>query len=525
MKNYLKLLVILLLGFFLVNCQKTNNLKTSENKDNDGIKKMYDLEVKDHFNWTTIKDVMVSIKLPEDNPYDLLKITDADGKKIFFSGYRDDDSQILNTLITIPSYVSLLKIQYGNEDLYPSFIVDANSGINIDLREYSGERNICGCYDGLHSLSMKFNGLSDATILVLENGTSDVLFNATVNQETTFSFASTGVGSVMDELIDFYVDGVYNATINTSCDVDLFIADVYGSFSIVAGESKNLVPLCPQQPGGPNTLVYDGTLAFEDLWPSEGDYDFNDLVIDYDFNITKNTLEQIEKIDVSFTLHAMGAGFYNGFGFSFPNVLPSQISQVSGYQLKTNSIISVGSNGLENAQSKATIIVFDDCFDIMQHPGIGTGINTEQWTPFVQPITLDIEILFMENGVFPEGGPVTFQQLNIGHFNPFLIVNQIRGKEVHLPGYRPTDLANTSLFGEWDDNSNPTINRYYVTENNYPWAINIPDVFNYPIERMDINNAYNHFKEWAESDGSQYPDWFKNYPAYRNSEFIYQIAK
>jgi hypothetical protein len=30
-----------------------------------------------------------------------------------------------------------------------------------------------------------------------------------------------------------------------------------------------------------------GTLAFEDLWPSTGDYDFNDLVVDYDFKIIK----------------------------------------------------------------------------------------------------------------------------------------------------------------------------------------------------------------------------------------------
>ena len=27
-----------------------------------------------------------------------------------------------------------------------------------------------------------------------------------------------------------------------------------------------------------------GTLAFEDLWPAKGDYDFNDIVIDYQYN-------------------------------------------------------------------------------------------------------------------------------------------------------------------------------------------------------------------------------------------------
>ncbi len=31
-----------------------------------------------------------------------------------------------------------------------------------------------------------------------------------------------------------------------------------------------------------------GTLAFEDLWPGKGDYDFNDLVLDYRFKQVLN---------------------------------------------------------------------------------------------------------------------------------------------------------------------------------------------------------------------------------------------
>lgn len=31
-----------------------------------------------------------------------------------------------------------------------------------------------------------------------------------------------------------------------------------------------------------------GTLAFKDLWPSKGDYDFNDLVVDYTYKRLKS---------------------------------------------------------------------------------------------------------------------------------------------------------------------------------------------------------------------------------------------
>lgn len=195
---------------------------------------------------------------------------------------------------------------------------------------------------------------------------------------------------------------------------------------------------------------------------------------------------------------------------------------MSGNQLKDYSIINQASNGTESGQTKASIVVFDDCFDVMLHPGYGTGINTEQWAPYVQPETINIEIIFRENGQFASGGPVTFQQLNIGHFNPFLIVNQTRDIEVHLPEFHPTDLANTYYLGQWDDDSKPSQDRYYVTEENYPWAIHIPEIFDYPIERYDINTAYLKFKDWAESDGNLFPDWYKNYPNYRNSENIYQ---
>ena len=132
-----------------------------------------------------------------------------------------------------------------------------------------------------------------------------------------------------------------------------------------------------------------------------------------------------------------------------------------------------------------------------------------------------MEIVFIDNGVAPSGGTLSFRDLNIGHFNPYIIVNQERGKEVHLPYYPPTDLANTNYLGQWDDDSNPASGKYYVTENNYPWAINIPQVFDYPLERIDINNAYNYFKDWAESDGEDYPDWYIAGSGYRNNEFIY----
>lgn len=67
-------------------------------------------------------------------------------------------------------------------------------------------------------------------------------------------------------------------------------------------------------------------------------------------------------------------------------------------------------------------------------------------------------------------GSYTLAQLDIGNFNPFLIVGLTRGHEVHLPDYTPTTLVDPSWFGQAQDNSIPLQGKYYKTEGNLPWA-------------------------------------------------------
>lgn len=72
------------------------------------------------------------------------------------------------------------------------------------------------------------------------------------------------------------------------------------------------------------------------------------------------------------------------------------------------------------------------------------------------------------------------------------------------------------------DNSDLNINRYYKTINNLPWAINIPTVYNYTIEKAEIIFGHLKFAEWAESGGTLYTDWYKKNSGYRDNTFIYQ---
>lgn len=334
----------------------------------------------------------------------------------------------------------------------------------------------------------------DPTSVTLVSGTEP---NPTT--EGTFSVNST-TGVVTFTPINGFTGTV---TVDYSvCDQNSLCDEATITVDVVSGAS-NLFPA--------NGF---GTLAFEDLWPGKGDYDFNDLVVDYQFAITSNVDNYIETVVGTFKIRAIGAYFQNGFGFQLSSAIDPGDLNVSGYSLSEN-IVTLESNGVESNQTIPTIIVFDNAFNEMPHPGGGgIGVNTEESAPYVEPVVLTITINFASN-------TYTYNDLDIGNFNPFIFVDQNRSVEVHLPDYPPTALADQGIFGTQEDDSNPGEGRYYKTVTNLPWAINIYESFEYPIEKQQVVWAYLKFAAWAESDGATFTDWYQDLSGYRNNNLIY----
>jgi LruC domain-containing protein len=260
----------------------------------------------------------------------------------------------------------------------------------------------------------------------------------------------------------------------------------------------------------PNATT-NATLAFEDMWPALADYDFNDLVVAFNIRQVLNANNEVVEVKVNMKIKAVGGSYVNGLGFQLDDVAPGDVANITGQVLSQN-FITRSANNTEAGQSKAVIICYDSPEPLL-HREYGSMFNTIKTNPRGHSDTMIIGITFTN--------PVAGTKLSIDKFNPFMIINKQRGYEVHLGNFKPTDLANTGVFGSYSDRTNPGNNIYYKNDRGLPWAILVPDEFVYPTEKTAITSGYNIFDDWAISSGANYSNWYTNAPGNRNTNNLY----
>lgn len=280
-------------------------------------------------------------------------------------------------------------------------------------------------------------------------------------------------------------------------------------------DATDLYPTDPQRASNsyfPAQNVW-GTVAFEDLWPSRGDYDFNDLILDFTGYFVLNAQNNVKDMIIDFRVRAVGASLNNGFGFQLDKINWDQVESVTGFAHESLTMpISLNPNGTEAGQPKAVIIVASTVESVINRTQ-GSMFNTIKANQTGSYDVTHITVTF--------GSAVAQSNVGMSDFNPFLIKDQNRDMEVHLPNMAPSALIDPGVFGTFEDDSNPAGGRYYKTANNLPWGILLLQPFDYPIENTEILDAYLHFGAWAESGGVNYQDWYSGNSGYRAPANIY----
>jgi LruC domain-containing protein len=360
------------------------------------------------------------------------------------------------------------------------------------------------------------------------NGAYTVYSDKWLNPETNQSLQQHSV-LLLDESSNRYIIGFEDINREyTSCDNDFNDVVFFASVSPEDAVDNDGIETTEEQLDSDGDGVTDedddypldekrafdnfshwATLAFEDLWPAKGDYDFNDLVLSYQVNQVTNAQNMVVELKNDFSIRAIGAGFENGFAVQFP-ISPEQIDFVEGGVFSPENYFLTGQNGTELGQTKAVVPIFDNAKYLFETSGM---INVYPNVAFVEPDTFTVFIHFANPQLMSDLGPVPF--------NPFLIKDMHREIEIHLPNKLPTDLASLNILGTGDDDSDLSISRTYLTEDNKPWAINIAGEFYHPVESVDIVEAYLKFAEWASSNGTFFPDWYLNIDGYTEPSKIY----
>lgn len=326
--------------------------------------------------------------------------------------------------------------------------------------------------------SMEFSGSLN---LWLDNfDSSGKWIGETYVTTTNNSISSSGVILQNATHFQFYV-GLY-----TNSYVDKII---YQSVDVVLDTDGDGVndngDDYPNNPNKAYKIMYPTTgyqtLAFEDLWPYKGDYDFNDLVVTMQGELSVNADGHYVDAILDLSIDAAGGSTPLGFGC---NIVDGEKNTIN-----TTIVSNLTGNGHLDNDVNNGIIFFDNKFDEM----IPYYTNTT-YDKVGTPVELSTTISFSGNytgALMP---------------NYYIFKTNERGAEVHLPNYPPTEAANIDLFGTGSDNKGTP----YRTETGLPWAIDVVTTdksYKHSLEGVKITDSYKKFGNWAVSSGANDKDW------------------
>ncbi len=233
------------------------------------------------------------------------------------------------------------------------------------------------------------------------------------------------------------------------------------------------------------------TFVYEDMWPEQGDYDLNDIILGIRVTYYTNSSNSVTRLRVDYNLRAAGSTYNNAAAFQLDRVQASNIRSVTGRTLTGSSPFEVGANGAETGLSLAVIPLFNNQRDMLSYPYFLNTVNGDHRATPNNHLTLSFNT------------PVQPSDLSIDNFNLF-IVSRSREREIHLPSNVATTKFNASLANGF----NVSESNKFKNKQGMMWAIMVPEFFKYPSERSSILKAYPKFREWATSGGVSSPDWY-----------------
>ena len=239
------------------------------------------------------------------------------------------------------------------------------------------------------------------------------------------------------------------------------------------------------------------TYAYEDNFPSVGDYDFNDVVMDVKTTYNRlTTNNNIQSATINVTLKAVGGIKNSGAAIRLVGINKSDIASIA-FSGDVNMRNTLANSMFQNADmedgNEVIIPLFGDSHGVFgrseDRPMINTGFGQ----------TLDTHTLDITLTPSNQNSPTPF----IGKDNMDIFI-----------AYAPTKNGRTEVhLYEFSSQYGLTSKAFDHSENldiagNKTWAIVAPN-FKFPKENASIIKAYPTFEAWAQ-DRNTNVDWHTN---------------
>ncbi|MCG3865704.1 MULTISPECIES: LruC domain-containing protein [unclassified Photobacterium] len=261
------------------------------------------------------------------------------------------------------------------------------------------------------------------------------------------------------------------------------------------------------------------TLAFEDRWPTQDDYDFNDVVLKYRVGHVQETATgKLSKLTIDIELQAYGAGYNNGFAVKLDGISSSSIDVSKSFVIINGEYHNTVLEMTENPDDDAVLILTNalkqyfssDCDNgfLRVDPSCELDKN--------ERVTASMKVSFTT--------PVTYPEHLHPYLNPFIFAapNEkhgfdsppARSLEIHLKNFSPTLKADQGLFNsEHDHSMNTSVNcsvenncNSYKNKTGIPFAILVPSDWKHPIEGKSVLSAYPSIENYLSSN--EHDTWF-----------------
>ena len=317
----------------------------------------------------------------------------------------------------------------------------------------------------------------------------------------------------------FAGDGAEPVTLN----VPVPVKSLYVKYEKAAGAAKTTESTTRAGYAGSNGghILYPaagwGTLMFEDLWPSYGDYDFNDLVVNYQVDLMMQNKNQAREMFIALCVRAIGGKLPYDLYLSLRGVRPDQIADIKMDDLQ-NGAQSCDLVKVNSGNSRPAILKFVDIKQNLNKPGGTTFLNVR---PGEEMKTGDLTVVSF-NVTFRNA--ISTRDLAFDTFD-FFIARDDQQQEIHLAGFEPVLFGADryrALRTQPTSNAN-TQSEYYYSNDNLVWGICIPAEIPHAYETRDFLTAYPNFAKWAQSGGVSNTDWYTDAPGNRNPENLVRM--